>query len=203
MNPGNCTLFTLILLSLMLGGCNQRRAAGPQISTGHPVEGEARVFVASDVYFAPQLDAEAFQRMAERGVRTVINLRSVNEMSELARDTSGEPDGKPGFDEPAALRNLGMHYVHIPLGGDDGYEPADVDAFTAAITASQGPVLVHCQSGARARTMWQAYLVRERGYSLNEAVEITRTVGDQPYPIERLLGRRLHQKPVEALQPSP
>ncbi len=193
---------TVVVFALSLTACTSHRSTGPRITTGHAVEGESRVFLAGDVYFGPQLDAEAFSRMADRGVRTVINLRSTNEMIELAHDTSHEANGAPGFDEAAALNALGMNYIHIPLGGDDGYEPADVDAFAQAIESADGPVFVHCLSGARARVMWQAYLVRERGYTLDQAVEITRTVGDQPYSIERLLGKRVHQTPRGTLQSS-
>ena len=195
-------IVTAIVLALTLTACSSHRSASPRITTGQAVEGESRIYLAGDMYFGPQLDAEAFERMADRGVRTVINLRSTSEMTELARDTIDEESGTPGFDEAAALSALGINYIHIPLGGDDGYEPADVDAFAHAIESAHSPVLVHCLSGARARVMWQAYLVRERGYTLDQAVEITRTLGDQPYSIERLLGKRIHQKPTRALQQS-
>lgn len=192
---GRLAMVVAVAAAAVLGGCGAQRAGSPAIVRGGPVEGEERVFVAGEVYFAPQLDADGFARMRERGVRTVINMRSASEMAELA---AGDEE-KAGFDEAAAVAAMGMDYVHIPLGREDGYEPADVDAFAAAIESAQGPVLLHCLSGARARVMWQAYLVRERGYRLDEAVELTRTVGDGPYSIELLLDQRLRQTPGRRL----
>ncbi|KAA0213310.1 MAG: hypothetical protein DYG94_11845 [Leptolyngbya sp. PLA3] len=186
----------VLALAVVPGGCGGTRAGSPAIVRGGPVEGEQQVFVAGEVYFAPQLDADGLARMRDRGVGTVINMRSTGEMAELA---AGD-DEKAGFDEAAAVQALGMNYVHIPLGRDDGYAPEDVDAFAAAVESACGPVLLHCLSGARARVMWQAYLVRERGYSLDEAVELTRTVGDAPYSIELLLDQRLRQRPGRRLK---
>lgn len=192
-----CVRGVLVLaLAVVLGGCGATRAESPAIVRGGPVEGEEQVFVAGEVYFAPQLDADGLARMRDRGVGTVINMRSTAEMAELA---AGDEE-KAGFDEAAAVQALGMTYVHVPLGRDDGYAPEDVDAFAAAVESAQGPVLLHCQSGARARVMWQAYLVRERGYRLDDAVELTRTVGDAPYSIELLLDQRLRQTPSGPLK---
>jgi uncharacterized protein (TIGR01244 family) len=188
---------------VLVGGCGQTRSDAlgradgpPPVVHGGAVEGEKGVFVAGPVYFAAQPDAAQLARLRERGVATVINLRSTGEMEKLK-------GGEAPLDEAAEVQRLGMRYVHIPLGGDDGYEPADVEAFARAMDASgwdrSGPVLVHCASGGRARAMWQAYLVEERGYTLDEAAAVARTVGEEPTAVEKLLGRRVKQRVGGAL----
>ncbi len=183
----------VVVISALLTACTSHPVRGPAVVSGIAIAEEEGTYQAGDIYFAGQLDEPAFTRMRDRGVTTVINLRSNEEMEELAAD-----DEAP-LDESAALAAMSVRYVHIPLGGDDGYEPADVQAFAEAIEAADGPVLVHCASGGRARTMWQAYLVKHRGYSLDDAAAVTRTVGGQDSAIERLLGRRVRLTPGSAL----
>ncbi|MBX3364569.1 MAG: tyrosine-protein phosphatase [Phycisphaeraceae bacterium] len=188
-----CTRSFSLLVALLLGACTSSSPHRPVVASGAAVPDMTRIYRAGDIYFAGQPDVARFEQLRDLGVRTVINLRSAREMTELAE---AEQDA---LDQITVLRDLGLHYVHIPLGGNDGYNPTHVQAFAAAIEAASGPVLVHCASGARARVMWQAYLVTYRGYTLDEAVEITRTLGDNPYPIEQLLGRRLRQRPAGRL----
>ncbi|MEL7473389.1 MAG: sulfur transferase domain-containing protein [Planctomycetota bacterium] len=117
--------------------------------------------------------------MRERGVGTVINLRSNAEMGDRKR---------VDYDMAAEAERLGLTYVHIPLGGKDGYEPADVDASAQALEACDGDALVHCASGGRARSMWSAYLIREKGWTPEEAERLRRTLGARPSSLEQLLG---------------
>lgn len=58
-----------------------------------------------DVATAGQPEEEHFERLAEAGYRTVIDLRE-----------SGEDRG---LDEPEAIRRAGMEYVNIPVGHEE------------------------------------------------------------------------------------
>jgi uncharacterized protein (TIGR01244 family) len=94
------------------------------------------------------------------------------------------------FDEAAVVDSLGMEYVHIPLGGDDHpYTPQAVDRFAGVLKRHDGPVLVHCTVAWRASYMWSAYLVREQGFSLEEAMARGKAMAIGKLPIEGLLGR--------------
>lgn len=126
-----------------------------------------------------QPKAKDLRALRAQGVGTVINLRSNKEMGDR---------GEVGYDEAAEAEHLGMTYVHIPLGGGDGYKPADVDAFVAALEVCHGDALVHCASGNRARAMWSAYLIRERGWTEADADRLMRTLGAHATPLEQLLG---------------
>lgn len=172
------------LVPLLAGGCagtERPVSRGPAVVTGAPIEGSEGFFRAGALAFGPQPDPAAIESFQAMGITTVINLRSRQEMADLLTED--------GLDEPSLVAGGGMQYIHIPLGGEDGYEPADVAAFAAAVERAPGPVLVHCASGGRARTMWQAYLVSRRGYTPAQAETIAGTLGGAPSPLEQLLGR--------------
>ena len=113
------------------------------------------------------------------------------------------------FDEEALVKELGMKYVHIPLGGPDTpYTPAAVTAVNDAMKAAGGKVLLHCTVAWRASHMWAAYLIRERKVPVATALEQTRLINladDRPLgaggqqPLEGFLGRVVpemaHPKP--------
>lgn len=146
------------------------------IEPGVPVEGtEEPFFRAGRVVIGAQPTKADLARFRAEGVGTVINLRSTAE-------------AEAGYDEAAAARRLGMGYQPIPLGGDDGYEPADVEVFARALAACEGEALIHCASGGRARAMVSAWLITHRGWTPEQARAWRRTAGEKPDVLERLLG---------------
>lgn len=155
------------------------RLADAPVENGSAVEGMDGFYRAGRLIVGPQPTEGDLLTLRERGVGTVINLRSRGEVEDPERTT---------FDQPAVLRELGVRYEHIPLGGDDGYSPEDVERFDAILREADGDVLVHCASGGRARSMWQAWLISKRGYSAEEADAIARSLGQGPSALERLLG---------------
>ena len=46
-----------------------------------------------------------------------------------------------------------------------------------AVEATEGPVLVHCGSSNRAGGLWAAYLARERGFTIDDAIARGREAG--------------------------
>ena len=117
--------------------------------------------------------------VAERGVRTVVCMRSDEEMAEL------------GFDEKAAVEALGMSYVHIPMGRDHGYTPEQVDRLNALLEASDGPIYLHCGSGTRARQLWMASMIDRGLMTVDEAKLAARDLGESEPMLDQLLGRRV------------
>lgn len=117
--------------------------------------------------------------LAERGVTTVVCMRSDEEMAELE------------FDEPAAVEALGMTYVHIPMGRDHGYEPHQVARLNAVLDSTDGPVYLHCGSGYRARQLWMASMVSRGQMTVDEAKLAARDLGESEPALDQLLGRRV------------
>jgi uncharacterized protein (TIGR01244 family) len=142
---------------------------------------------AGTAYVAGQPTADALRAMKADGVTTVINLRTQTEMDNRKQVP---------FDEAALVKELGMTYVHVPLGGPDTpYTPAAVDQVAAAIKASKGKVLLHCTVGWRASHMWAAYLMRQ-GVSYEDATRQARANNLDGYtppngatPLQGLLGQ--------------
>lgn len=97
------------------------------------------------VYFAGQPGEDALKRFGELGVKTVVNLRTDQEMSTL------------GFDEKAAVENDGMNYVHVPMGFGFPDAPELQKVMDALDTAAAAPVLLHCGSASRSGAVWALY----------------------------------------------
>jgi len=135
------------------------------------------------VLIGGQPDEPAFDRFQKMGVTVVVNLRSTAEMNDRE---------KVPYDEAAVVNGLGMDYVHIPLGGDDHpYTPQAVDRLADVLEDHDGPVLIHCTVAWRASYLWAAYLVKEQGFSLDEAMARGEAMAISDLPIEGLIGRQV------------
>lgn len=148
--------------------------------------------VGDDLFIGGQPTERALRDLKAKGVTTVVNLRMPQEMARI------------GFDEAALLEELGMTYVHIPLGGtpDNPYAPAALDRFTSTLASAQGKVLLHCTIAWRASHMWGAYLIRERKVPVPDALAQVTKINLRPdapfngqHPIEGFLGRTLPELP--------
>ena len=140
------------------------------------------------VYVAGQPTEQALRDLASQGFTTIITLRTQQEMD----NRKAVP-----FDEAALAKELGLTYVHVPLGGPDTpYTPEAVDKVAAAIDGSKGKVLLHCTVGWRASHMWAAYLVKDKKMSYADAVKAGEAINLNGYkpanakstPLEDLLG---------------
>ncbi len=116
------------------------------------------------VYFAGQPTEEALRAAPDRGITTVINLRSQPEVASLE------------FDERAVVESMGMRYVSIPItSATFGTEQAD--NLHKQLRKTPGPVLLHCGSSNRVGALWALYLNRHRNTDADEAIEIGKQAG--------------------------
>ncbi len=146
--------------------------------------------VGEDVFLAGQPTERGLRELHDQGVTTVVNLRTPEEMKRV------------NFDEPALVALLGMKYVYLPVRGDSNfpYSPKTVAAFSQALKEAKGKVLLHCTIAWRASHLWAAYLISERGISVDSALANARAINlmdmhhpadGGPQPVEDFLGRRL------------
>jgi uncharacterized protein (TIGR01244 family) len=158
------------------------RAALPVRVEG--IEGvQGGVFRDGRVLIGGQPNEAALKAIRDLGVTAVVNLRTPAEMNDRERVP---------FDEAAAVAELGMDYVHIPLGGDDHpYTSQAVEQFAAVLEGHPGPVLLHCTVAWRASYMWAAYLILYQDLPLESALERGEAIAINPPPLEGLLGRPL------------
>jgi uncharacterized protein (TIGR01244 family) len=169
------TIYAGLLFVAALAGCTAPPADDAAARQASPAE----LHRSGQLIFAGQVTPDQLHELQATGLGTVINCRTQAEMDSLE------------FDEPELLDQLDMQYVHLPLGGADGYSPEAVDAFAAELQRLEGVVLIHCSGGGRVRALYAAYLVRYEGLTVEEARERLRELGQGPSALERLLGERL------------
>jgi uncharacterized protein (TIGR01244 family) len=74
--------------------------------------------------------------MADKGVTTVVNLRTASEEEYMKEEAS-------------AVEALGMRYHHIPVDGAGALNLANAEKLAAVLRDAKGPVWVHCSTGNR------------------------------------------------------
>lgn len=99
---------------------------------------------------APQIDTAAVAEAAALGVRLIINNRPEDE----------SPDQTPGEEIAAAARAAGIDYVAIPVT-HAGFSMPQIEAMTAALARTGGPVLAYCRSGTRSCLLWSLAQARQ------------------------------------------
>jgi protein tyrosine phosphatase (PTP) superfamily phosphohydrolase (DUF442 family) len=151
------------------------------IDSVYKVEGKKDLFRSTNYYFGGQPTLETLRWLKSEGVTLVVNLRSEKENKDFA---------ETAFNEENLAKELGMAYVSIPLGEKPTYRPHAVDTLATELTSHTGKAFIHCLSAGRASYMWAAYLVRHRGYSLDDAVTIAKRM-KYPTTLDDLLGARI------------
>ncbi|MEI8281259.1 MAG: sulfur transferase domain-containing protein [Armatimonadota bacterium] len=139
----------------------------------------AGIWDAGSCYVAGQPTEDALRKLAKEGVKTVICFRGHDEMNDRK---------VVSFDEAALLKELGMNYVHIPLGSPDDYTPAKVEEFAKALGKADGKVLVHCTVGWRASLMWTSYLHQFQKQSLDDSIKAGEAMNMGANRVAALLG---------------
>lgn len=160
--------FILATLFLLGSACASQRLSTVAVEQAVPQQGWDNInnlFRDHLFYFGGQPNATAFERLVEEaGVQTVISFRRPQELEQL------------DFDQPALMETLELRYVNIPIMPDT-FSEEDVDRLAEVLAETKGPVLLHCSSSNRAGGVWATYLVRHRGFDLEEALRLGRAAG--------------------------
>lgn len=120
------------------------------------------------------------EKLKAAGVTTVINLRGTGEDA--------------GFDEAAAAREFGLHYVAIPVAGGDDVTAGNASKLDRAMRQADGKTLVHCASGNRAGALL-ALRAAASGQSVEDAVAFGKSAGMTS--LEKVVRERLATPAVE------
>jgi uncharacterized protein (TIGR01244 family) len=116
--------------------------------------------------FSEQPDRVALARAKAAGVEVVVNLRPDAEMESV------------DFDERAAVEDLGMTYVQIPIPKEGPFPPEALDALDRLVAENEGrEIWLHCSTGNRATGWLATHLVRREGMSLEDALAVARRAG--------------------------
>jgi protein tyrosine phosphatase (PTP) superfamily phosphohydrolase (DUF442 family) len=144
------------------------------------------LFRYQNFYVSGQPTLEALQWLKSQGVIKIINLRSEKENSEYS---------EYAFDEKAFAQKSGFQYYSIPVDGSKDYSPEKLEAFLSLLNNDE-KILIHCLSAVRATNFFMAYLIKNKEYTINEAVEIGRSMSFV-FPLEKLLGTAVSMKMVK------
>ncbi len=150
------------------------------IDSVYKVEGKKDLFRSTNFYFGGQPTLETLRWLKSEGVTLIVNTRSEKENKDFA---------ETAFNEENLVKELGMAYVSIPLGDKSTNRPHAVDTFAQTLAAHTGKAFIHCLSCGRVSYLWAAYLVRHRGYSLDDAVTIAKRM-KYPTTLDDLLGAK-------------
>lgn len=140
-----------------------------------------------DIFLAGQPTAADFQEFKKRGVKSVLNLRTKDEMD---------------FDEAQTLKTLGLEYHHVPIAGPDSLTDENFDKLRKLLNEKQQrPMLLHCASANRVGAVWLAHRVLDGGQTVEAALAEAKTVGLKSPPMEAkakdYIARQKAKKPVE------
>jgi protein tyrosine/serine phosphatase len=153
-------MIRFIVLCLLLPAILSARASS---------EGVARFSVLADgLYRGGQPTPAGFQFLKEKGIKTIINLRSEdNHESEL-------------------VQALGMNYVHIPVDEVWPWSQLPPDAiakyFELVNNPANYPIFFHCLRGAdRTGTFAALYRMAIQGWNAQKAYAEARNIGMRWY----------------------
>ncbi len=179
-------LSTLILASsLALSACQPESSsspkptkkdnlkASPEIKT-HTLKAEKcgnvrNLHVFGNIYLAGQPQKDDFKILKERGLKTIINMRT---------------DGEINFDEKKVVEDLGLKYVHIPYRSASQLTDAYFDNVRKLFKSSKdGAIMVHCGSANRVGALWLVKRTLDDGLPYDEALKESKIVGLRSFPL--------------------
>jgi len=116
-----------------------------------------------DIFLAGQPTAEDFQEFKKRGVKSVLNLRTKEELD---------------FDEAKTIKNLGLEYHHVPIAGPESLTDENFDKLRKLLNEKeQRPMVLHCTAANRVGAVWLAHRVLDGGLTYDAALAEAKTVG--------------------------
>ncbi len=133
-------------------------------------------FKFQNYYLSAQPSLEALRWYKSQGTSTIINLRTEKENKDFTANA---------FNEENMAKELGLDYHSLPIGDAKDYSPENLEAFAKLIEEDK-KLLIHCRSAGRVTTFFMAYLIKHKGYSVNEAARIGRNLKFS-LPLEKML----------------
>ena len=140
-----------------------------------------------DIYLAGQPSAEDFAEFKKRGVKSVLNLRTKEELN---------------FDEEKTLKGLGLEYHHVPIAGPESLTDENFDKLRKLLNEKeQRPMLLHCTAANRVGAVWLAHRVLDGGLTYDAALAEAKIVGLKTPALEAkakdYIAKQKAKKPVE------
>jgi len=138
------------------------------------------LFKYQNFYIGGQPTLEELQWLKSKGAKKIITLRTDKENLDFT---------ETAYDEKTNAQLLGFEYHSFPVDGTKNYTPERLNDFMSLLNKDE-TIFIHCQSAVRATYFFMAYLIRNRGYTVNEAVEVGNELRFS-FPLETLLGTKI------------
>ena len=120
-----------------------------------------------NVYVAGQLQADDFAKLAQAGVRVVINNRPDNE-------EAGQLDST----HAAELADQhGIRYYYLPMTNGQPLPPNLVAEFKEVLDSTDDKILAHCRSGMRSSFLWALGQIADGTVTVDQAIEAAQAIG--------------------------
>ena len=119
------------------------------------------------LHVAGQLMPNDFPKLAEAGIKTIINNRPDNEESGQLNSAEAE----------LLSKEHGMAYHYLPMANGQPLPPTLVDDFKQVLDSTSEPVLAHCRSGMRSSFIWALGQIPTGAISVDQAIDAAQAVG--------------------------
>ena len=106
----------------------------------------------------------AVAELAEKGITTIINLRTESEGAK---------------EEGELAKKYGITYINIPVSGETITDEKILSELAVALDNIIAPTLLHCASGNRVGSLLTQYYI-SKGVAIDTAFEKGRTAGMKP-----------------------
>lgn len=173
----------ILNITLLLAVSIKTHAIGENDKEVEKIEKFNYLYRYQNYYLGGQPTLEELQWLKAEGVTKIINLRTAKENNEYSATA---------FDEKSLAMEMGFEYVEIPVGGTKDHSPGKLKAVSNKINENE-KILLHCRTAGRVTQFFMAYLVRHKGYSINEAVAIGKKMRFS-FPLEQLLDIEIDMK---------
>ncbi len=128
----------------------------------------------------------ALKWLKSQGVNKIVNLRTEDKNNEFTASA---------FYEESNAVELGFEYHSIPINAIKDYTPEKLDVFSSLMDANE-KILIHCRTGGRVTNFFMAYLIKDKEYTINQAIEIGKDLRFS-FPLENLLNAEISMEIIE------
>lgn len=117
----------------------------------------------NELAIAGQITLEQFQKIAEDGYKSVLNLRLANEKGLLEN-------------EQEKIELLGLYYVNLPTQSEEINYQVAIQIFKT-IAQLPKPILIHCDNSLRSAAIVLLYIGTKQGICFEQVLQKTIKIG--------------------------
>jgi len=121
------------------------------------------------LFVSGQISVEDFAKLAESGIKTIINNRPDDE----------EANQLSQSDAQDLANQHGMQYHYLPMSNGQPLSPSLIDDFKAIIDNTDQAILAHCRSGMRSTILWALGQVSSGSLTPSEVISAASGAGIQ------------------------